>query len=300
MPLPPNVGTGTVTGNFMDSAGVSMAGKIKFVPTAKKLLNATASPPVTILPKAVEVTLSDGGFTQVLVATDDPDNNPVGWNYRVEFQLTAAAVDPFNIEVPEGGTVDLTIVAPVGSANGQMIIRGAGLPEGGTVGQVLAKASETDLDTEWIDPPEGGGGGGFTAYSQVQALTGYPSSFPPAAHSHPSTGIADSTSVGRALVTAADAAAARSAIGAGTSSLALGTTGTTAKAGNYAPTKADVGLANVDNTSDANKPISTAQQTALDGKLTDASGQTTRWRGIYADEASLPTGVAGDFAITLA
>jgi hypothetical protein len=33
-------------------------------------------------------------------------------------------------------------------------------------------------------------------------------------------------------------------------------------------TKTDVGLANVDNTSDVNKPVSTAQQTALDGKLT--------------------------------
>lgn len=31
--------------------------------------------------------------------------------------------------------------------------------------------------------------------------------------------------------------------------------------------KADVGLSNVDNTSDANKPVSTAQQTALNGKL---------------------------------
>lgn len=34
----------------------------------------------------------------------------------------------------------------------------------------------------------------------------------------------------------------------------------------HAVTKAQVGLANVDNTSDANKPISTATQTALDGK----------------------------------
>lgn len=35
---------------------------------------------------------------------------------------------------------------------------------------------------------------------------------------------------------------------------------------NRAPTKSDVGLGNVDNTSDANKPVSTAQQTALDAK----------------------------------
>ena len=32
-------------------------------------------------------------------------------------------------------------------------------------------------------------------------------------------------------------------------------------------TKANIGLGNVDNTSDADKPISTAQQTALDGKV---------------------------------
>jgi hypothetical protein len=35
--------------------------------------------------------------------------------------------------------------------------------------------------------------------------------------------------------------------------------------------KGDVGLGNVDNTSDANKPVSTAQQTAIDAKVTDGS-----------------------------
>ena len=37
--------------------------------------------------------------------------------------------------------------------------------------------------------------------------------------------------------------------------------------------KSDVGLGNVDNTSDANKPISTATQTALDGKVDAVSGK---------------------------
>lgn len=37
-------------------------------------------------------------------------------------------------------------------------------------------------------------------------------------------------------------------------------------------TKADVGLSNVDNTSDANKPISTATQTALNGKQATITG----------------------------
>ncbi len=39
--------------------------------------------------------------------------------------------------------------------------------------------------------------------------------------------------------------------------------------------KGDVGLGNVDNTSDASKPVSTAQQTALDAKLALAGGTMT-------------------------
>jgi hypothetical protein len=52
--------------------------------------------------------------------------------------------------------------------------------------------------------------------------------------------ITDATETGRAVLTAADQAAARTAIGAGISNLALGTTSTTAKAGNYVPAWADV------------------------------------------------------------
>ena len=52
--------------------------------------------------------------------------------------------------------------------------------------------------------------------------------------------ITDSTVVGRAVLKAVDAAAARTAIGAGTSNLALGTTASTAKAGDYAPSWTEV------------------------------------------------------------
>ncbi|NKG21121.1 hypothetical protein [Paeniglutamicibacter terrestris] len=66
----------------------------------------------------------------------------------------------------------------------------------------------------------------------------------PLTHSHTASQISDSTTVGRAVVVATDAAAARSAIGAGTgngtSNLAIGTTGSTAKAGNYTPPIADL------------------------------------------------------------
>ena len=73
-----------------------------------------------------------------------------------------------------------------------------------------------------------------------------------------SADITDTTTTGRAVMTAATAAAARTTLGAGTAS-----------------TKTDVGLGNVDNTSDVNKPVSTAQQTALNGKVTNGAGVTT-------------------------
>lgn len=63
-----------------------------------------------------------------------------------------------------------------------------------------------------------------------------------------------SGAMGRTLLTATDAAAAKT-------SLSL--------------VKADVGLSNVDNTSDANKPVSTAQQTALNLKADLASPALT-------------------------
>ena len=43
-------------------------------------------------------------------------------------------------------------------------------------------------------------------------------------------------------------------------------TSVASQTGDVTLTKSDVGLANVDNTSDTNKPVSTATQTALDGK----------------------------------
>lgn len=172
-----------------------------------------------------------------------------------------------------------------------------------------------------------------------------------AAHTHPANQISDATTIGKTILTAADATAVRTAIGAGTSNLAIGTTGTTAMAGNttfsfsqitgtigtaqlpplainkvdvvasqaamlaltaergdmairtdtgqtfvlatdspatladwkeiiaagqvtsvagrtgaVTLAKADVGLSNVDNTSDVNKPVSSATQTALNAK----------------------------------
>ena len=60
------------------------------------------------------------------------------------------------------------------------------------------------------------------------------------AHTHTAVQVSDSTATGRAVLTAADAATARTALGAGTSNLTLGSTGTTAAAGNHSHTAANI------------------------------------------------------------
>ena len=69
-------------------------------------------------------------------------------------------------------------------------------------------------------------------------------------------------------------------------------------------TKSSVGLANVDNTSDANKPVSTATQTALDAKasntaLANHEADTTNIHGI-ADTSALATKTYADNAASTA
>lgn len=80
------------------------------------------------------------------------------------------------------------------------------------------------------------------------------------------TEISNSTATGRSLITAANAAAAKTVL---------------------VLVKADVGLDNVDNTADTAKPVSTAQQTALDLKANLASPALT-------GNPTAPTPSAGD------
>lgn len=89
-------------------------------------------------------------------------------------------------------------------------------------------------------PPGGGAsdwgdlGGTLSDQTDLQAALDAKAA---SSHTHAATGISDSTSVGRAVMTAVNAGAARSAISA--SDLVIGTTGSTAMAGNT--TLADLG-----------------------------------------------------------
>lgn len=63
--------------------------------------------------------------------------------------------------------------------------------------------------------------------------------------------------------------------------------------------KADVGLANVDNTSDANKPVSTAQQTALNAKENTANKATTMTGNTASNVVFLTAKAVYDWAVAL-
>ena len=115
-------------------------------------------------------------------------------------------------------------------------------------------------------------------------------SYAAASHTQAASTISDSTAVGRSVLTATDAAAARTAIGAGTSSLVLGTTAGTAKAGDYAPDLSGY------------VPTSrTVNGKALTGNITLSAGDVgaSTFSGAYADLSGKPTlGTAADNADT--
>jgi hypothetical protein len=119
------------------------------------------------------------------------------------------------------------------------------VPAGGITGQVLAKASDSDYATVWVDQSGGGGVSPPFAISDTTGLQTALDGKQPLDGDLTSIAALTTTTFGRNQLTYVDAAAAKTAL---------------------TLVKGDVGLANVDNTSDASKPVSTATQTALDLK----------------------------------
>lgn len=119
---------------------------------------------------------------------------------------------------------------PVESAGTQ--VQGPAGPQGtqGVQGVAGTNGSNGATGATGATGPTGAtGAAGTTTWD---GITDKPTTFAPSTHTHTSANISDSTTVGRSVLTAVDAAAARTAISAGTSSLAIGTTSTTAAAGN--------------------------------------------------------------------
>ena len=93
-----------------------------------------------------------------------------------------------------------------------------------------------------------------------------------------------------ALASAADAAAARTALGAGTSNLTIGTTGTTAAAGNRAATEAAIGMVELATTAEATTGTDTTRAVTPAGvkAVADTKAPVSHTHA-YADLTDKPT-----------
>ena len=177
--------------------------------------------------------------------------------YTVSFSLVCGTQSPFQIEikpehtdlnpldlalaspyVPPTGVAVTTILIPSGAAVGDVLAWGAGGVEWAAPGAASVPDATTSTKGKvrlagdlggTADAPTvpGLSGKANTSHTHVPAdIAGtavittdsrLSDARTPTSHTHPAAQISDSTSVGRSVVTAATAAAARTAIGAGTS-----------------------------------------------------------------------------------
>lgn len=226
-------------------AEVLQGAKVTFTPEVSRgyvLDTGALLGPVTVVIDPVTCVFDDSGKLVdsqgnegvYLVATDDTDLNPTGWTYRVQLTATGGTYQPFSIAVPKDVTTDLTSVVPVSTSTGTYYLVGPQGPPGadglnvvpgGTTGQVLTKESNADGDYDWEDAAGGldaeavqdvvgamvlGDLGVSAVYDDTAGTVTLQASIDSAL-------ITDSTSVGRAILTAVDGAAVRTASGAAAS-----------------------------------------------------------------------------------
>lgn len=285
--LPAEIPTGLVTGQFYfvneDNVDVDtdptltvVTGKVTFTCEAETPLRMPTKDAV-IIPLVFEAgfdsqgRLVPKGQTNVgieLPASDSPLFNPTGFTWRVDFDLVDAAtgytirMDPFSIIVPGGVTSDMVKLMPVSTAPGTIMVQGpkgdtgatgatgpqgapgTGVPSGGNALDLLRKDA-TNTATEWTAP--------------TKSLVGL--------------GNVDNTSDVNKPVSTAQ----QTALNAKENAVAVGTIAQYYRGDKTWQTldKSAVGLANADNTSDVNKPVSTAQQTALNAKENTITAGTT-------------------------
>ena len=190
---------------------------------------------------------------------------------NITIMVTEAHTDltPLNLGdsvpyVPPSGTTVTTVILPGGAAEGQIV---------GWVGGQLA----------WVSPTLGTDHGALAGlgdddHTQYALADGTRGNFATTAHQHPALDISDATATGRAVLTAVDGPAARTAIGAGTSDLAIGTTATTAAAGNRAATTTAIGMVELATTAEATTGTDTTRAVTAAGvkAVGDTKVPTTR------------------------
>ncbi len=234
----------TISGTFLKVDGSPEEGSVVFRSTVTAYHNSSSS---IMTPSPIVTELNgSGAFSVQIPATNDPAWTPVGWTYKVSVNLTES-VSTFYVQVPynsPGAAATISSLSPIAPSGGTLSYASAGHTHAGYVQTAdVDEAVESalgDIATTKGDILVGTGSGNIAKISvgtNGQVLK---------ANSATATGLEWGVDGGGG--------------GGGAVSSVAGRTG------DVTLTKSDVGLANVDNTSDASKPVSTATQTALNGK----------------------------------
>ena len=280
MDLPVNVSTGMVVGRYiadvidgpdanLDPDAQPVQGRIVFTASVPYLPNPTASPdPVTIMRAPIVGVLDADGYLCTpypgtlepqyrgvrLIATDDPDIAVTDWTWDVTYLFEPInghklAIPAHGFALPSGEAIDLTKVAKVPSSPGYS------LPQAEAAvlrAEAIAQSIRDDADAGLFN--------GEAATLEIGAVSSGASAevVNVGDEQHAILNITlEKGDKGDTGTGVPDAGASLQVMRM--DSDGIGTEWAT-------PTKAIVGLTNVDNTSDVDKPVSSATQTALEAK----------------------------------
>jgi hypothetical protein len=132
--------------------------------TALPTTGATGTIYVTLDTNA-EYRWSGSTYIQLVASPGSTDAVPEGTTnlYFTIARVLATVLTGISFGSVSSVTTTDTILSAIGKLQAQITSAlSKTLPTGGTTGQVLAKNSNTDFDTEWIDPPTGGGSSNFS------------------------------------------------------------------------------------------------------------------------------------------
>jgi len=262
----------TVQGTFLKADGTPESGSLEFYSRGYVLESAGTT---TVVPSMIKATLNSQGYVSVaLPATDDPEWTPSGWTYTLVFKLSgdystmtvAIPYDTPNHILPVSKLVPV-VNAPVtqqpsgphehsASDITSGVLSIARLPVGTTHSQV-AFGDHLHDDRYYTE----------TEVNTALAGKANTSSLATVATTGSYNDLADKPTIPTASVTSV-----------------------AGKTGAVALNKTDVGLANVDNTADLAKPVSTATQTALNSKANISDLATVATTGSYNDLLDKPVG----------